>query len=333
MEDTGRLSALDGLRGTAVLLVVSSHLGLQGLQRAGGAGVTVFFVLSGYLITGILLKRPTLKSFYLRRALRLLPALLLMLVVLSIPAALAGSTTYFAAAALTLSYASNWAQVAGINMGVLTPMWTLAVEEQFYLLWPFVVWWVPRRRLVPVLLTVVLASLAIRLSVAPPHATRGTDTTAYALAAGAILASWRPSRLPRLAHPIGWLLIAAAAFYPWVGTTLSPVTAAIGALIVIATVAQTEARVLGATPLAYVGRISYGWYLWHLPLIGLATPANDPDTTRATVAAVAAMAAAALSYGLVEMPVRRWTARRHGTTQPEETVRSRPQPASANRAS
>src|SRR5579862_1099054 len=146
MHRRGYVPALDGLRAIAVLAVLGYHT-WEGAFRGGWVGVDIFFVLSGYLITSILLaerdRRGTIsfRQFYLRRALRLLPALVLCLAVAIALAASQGPTlrdaTTKEAAAATL-YAANWWQVLRPHapIGLLAHTWSLSVEEQFYLCWP-----------------------------------------------------------------------------------------------------------------------------------------------------------------------------------------------------
>ena len=141
---------LDGLRGIAVLLVIGGHLLVPGMGGGAHVGVTIFFVLSGYLITSVLREKHDLAAFYVRRARRLLPALLVWVLALT----LAGVIT--ARDALPpLLYVANWAAVGG---GLSTPLahtWSLATEEQFYLLWPLVL--IAMRRPVGLLVFVILA--------------------------------------------------------------------------------------------------------------------------------------------------------------------------------
>ena len=141
---------LDGLRGIAILAVLAAHTGVPGFaDGGGGAGVTLFFVLSGYLITSLLLAerdkngRVDLRAFYVRRALRLLPALAAVLVVVVVlllaglaPAAAVADTNYAIVIAGVVAYVANWVAVAGQSIGMLGHTWSLAVEEQFYIVWP-----------------------------------------------------------------------------------------------------------------------------------------------------------------------------------------------------
>lgn len=211
---------LDGLRGLAVLAVLAYHLDLPFAPRGGAVGVTLFFTLSGYLITTLLLREVQasggvrLGAFYGRRALRLLPALLLLAAAVaaysrwSPPPASAEANN--AALPYVLLYAANWYRaVEGFqSMGLLEHTWTLAVEEQFYLLWPAVVlialalvartgaargadW---RRGLLGVALVGSVAPLIVRLAIwdgLEPSAARvlnGTDTAADPLMMGCALA-------------------------------------------------------------------------------------------------------------------------------------------------
>ena len=136
---------LDGLRALAVVLVMGSHFNLPGFSSGGFVGVTLFFVLSGYLITSVLVAERhaigsvSLRRFYLRRAARLLPALAVLLVVVG-GSLVAMDAAGVAAAGVTSAalYVSNLAVAAGVNTGPLEHTWSLAIEEQFYLVWPAV---------------------------------------------------------------------------------------------------------------------------------------------------------------------------------------------------
>ena len=216
---SGRVLGLDGLRALAVALVLGFHFGLGGLG-GGFLGVDVFYVLSGFLITGLLLaeyerrERIGLGAFWLRRARRLLPALLLVLVAVTVMvrfAEPAGAYPGYRGSALSaLFYASNWWQIATsgnyfVSTGAVSPLthtWSLAVEEQFYLVWPLVVLAVlhlsgPFRRGVRVLLGVaVVGAVASAVEMAVlyhpgANTTRvyfGTDTHAQSVLVGAGLA-------------------------------------------------------------------------------------------------------------------------------------------------
>ncbi|HEY5110274.1 MAG TPA: acyltransferase, partial [Acidimicrobiales bacterium] len=214
-----RVLGLDGLRAVAVLLVLGFHFGL-GWLGGGFFGVDVFYVLSGYLITGLLLaeferrERIGLAAFWLRRARRLLPALLLVLVAVTLLVRFAepsGAVPGYRGSALSaLFYVSNWWQIASsgnyfVATGATSPLthtWSLAVEEQFYLVWPLVVLAVLHvagsfRRGVRVLLAVaavgVVASVVemgvlFRPGANPTRIYFGTDTHAQSVLIGAALA-------------------------------------------------------------------------------------------------------------------------------------------------
>src|SRR5688572_2803154 len=152
----GYLPALDGLRGVAVLLVVFWHAGM--LPRgAGHAGVTLFFVLSGYLITRLLVEeldgrgRVSYRGFYRRRLLRLFPALIALGLVISAYYMATGRAALLAGdLGGAWLYLTNWLIIFGNNQGLFDHTWTLAIEEHFYLLWPafLVLVWSPRRPLI-----------------------------------------------------------------------------------------------------------------------------------------------------------------------------------------
>jgi peptidoglycan/LPS O-acetylase OafA/YrhL len=309
---------IEGLRAVAVLLVVLAHAGVPGLS-GGFVGVDVFFVISGFLITGLLRReyaatgRIRLARFYARRAVRLLPLATLVIVV-----TLAGAwylappvrfTTWAGDAVAAATYTMNVRLDTGGTdyFGDPAPspfqhFWSLAVEEQFYLLWPLLV---ARGRIGPVLMAAVtVGSFAWSL-----YATSyfGTAGRAWELGAGALLALVTTGHRPWLA----WAGLAAVgtAAVLFDETTRFPGTAAL--LPVLGTVAVIAAggnRLLSTAPLRWLGRMSYGWYLWHWPLLLLA-----PAGTAARIAvAVAALGFAVVSHHLLENPVRHhrvWTVR------------------------
>ena len=304
---SGHLPALDGLRGAAVLLVMGAHAAvLPG--PAGQVGVAVFMVLSGFLITRVLLMtrdehgRPALRRFWLRRCVRLLPALAVVLVVVAALLAGLGLAQGFGRAAAQI-YVANWVRVATGEDGPLGHTWSLAVEEQFYLLWPLVLWAlatrVPRHRLAVVCAAgaVLLTGWRLGLDVTGHErwAMFGTDTNAGALLAGAALAAHRVDA------PRRWALAAAPVV---IGVSLLPV----GHEVVAAAVATVAATALVGSAeswtapgaLRRVGTISYGLYLWHYPLVWSAGPMGTVGTVGAYVLAVSAAAA---SYRWLEQPL------------------------------
>ncbi len=351
----GYRPGLDGVRALAVLAVVLYHLGTTGGWRStpgGFLGVDVFFVLSGYLITGLLVAehrrqgRIGLGRFYLRRARRLLPALYLLL------AAVVAVGTLLPAQAhrlrgdvpAALAYVTNWWLIwqdrsyfgNGSTPPLLDHLWSLAVEEQFYLLWPVALIGLlalGRGRTWPALVAasagVIGSTVAMALLYSPWQDTGrvyfGTDTRAAALLVGAALAL---APIPRDFFAIGGLvglvaLVASALWLP-AGTPelyrAGFLGVALASAMLVGAAAHPSlplARVLGLAPLRFIGLRSYAIYLWHWPVLVLLGPKllAEPMLSVARVAIVLLLAHA--SYHLVELPIRRgalgrlWRSPRH----------------------
>src|SRR5215212_8279567 len=349
VQTTSRFRAdVEGLRAVAVLAVVVYHAGLSQV-RGGFVGVDVFYVLSGFLITGLLWEELQttaglrLGAFYGRRARRLLPAAVLVLMVtlaaswvwLS-PLQARGAARDAAAAAL---YVANYRfalqrtdYLADASPSPLQHYWSLGVEEQFYLLWPLlllVVFLAGRRLRVrsPAVAAAALVpvgvgsfALSLRLTVvAQPWAFFSLPTRAWELAAGGLvaLAASRLARLPGLAAAtLGWLGLEAIL---WSITRFGPSTPFPGAaaLFPVAGTAAVLAAgcaaprlgpslLLGRWPLQLGGRLSYAWYLWHWPLLVLAPAVVGHPLSpvpRLGLAAAGGLLAAA-TVRLVENPVR-----------------------------
>ena len=339
---------LDGVRMVAVYLVVAFHARL-GLWSGGFVGVDVFFVLSGFLVTRILVRdlasagRVQWRTFYARRVRRILPAALIALVVTAIAYSIVASPVEMADALggfrAAFFYVANWFFIrqstnyfaANVNTNPVLHFWSLAVEEQFYLAWPLLLgsayflarragryrWWVLRG----VVVAAGVASAVAALHIGATNLDRayyGTDTRAYQLLAGAALAL-SPQLLAlgaRFRRAAGWasgIALAALVVFATSAFTMSAITRGIvvtaltGALLVALENARggPARRVLSWGPCAYLGRISYGTYLWHWPVVVLVTHDYKPDPVQLFVtSAVCATALAALSYHLVEHPVR-----------------------------
>ncbi|MGO8961222.1 MAG: acyltransferase family protein [Streptosporangiaceae bacterium] len=347
---------LDGLRALAVLVVVAYHVNL-GWAQGGLLGVGIFFTLSGYLITDLLLAqqaatgRLQMISFWQRRARRLLPALFVMLAVVAGWVALLQRGQLLAlrgAMAAAVGYVSNWWLIAHnssyfARFGPPSPLghlWSLAVEEQFYLVWPWLVLLglhlVRGRsessrgyRLATATILLAAASAALMALLYHPgyDPTRvydGTDARAFELLIGAALAFVRPSRaMPadptrraRLlldgAGAAGLLVIAvlvwrtsqySPSLYRGGMVLLSVATAAV--VLAVVSPASRLGRALGWGPLRWLGVRSYGIYLWHFPIIVLTTPAGSVDSLgRGALQVTASVALAALSWRFIEEPIR-----------------------------
>jgi peptidoglycan/LPS O-acetylase OafA/YrhL len=349
-----RAPGLDGVRALAVLIVIGFHEGASGLS-GGFLGVDIFFVLSGFLITDLLVSgydragRMDLAGFWTRRARRLLPALAVMLVVVTAAATVieSGQEASLRPALLAAAtYTSNWYQIlhhvsyfaASAQAGAPPPLdhlWSLAIEEQFYLVWPLIVWcvivWMATRRarVTWALIGVAASALAMTLQYTPggdPSAVYyGTDTHASALLIGAALALACPLRTlaaTPAAHTrrldiggvVGVATLAWAAghfsggdpiVYP-VGLLLAALGAA--ALVAAAAASGVIAAITSWQPLRWVGVRSYGIYLWHWPVIALGTAlvgsaASSPWLWLAETGVTIAVAAA--SWRFIEMPIMR----------------------------
>ena len=348
------LPGLDGLRALAVLAVVAYHEQV-GWAPGGLLGVGVFFTLSGYLITDLLLgqwsehRRLNLRDFWLRRARRLLPAVFVMLAVVTAwvtiadRARLAGLRGAVAAAA---TYSSNWFLIGSSGSyfarfappGPLDHLWSLAVEEQFYLIWPWLLLLglacLRLRRpgtaaalALPVLALAAASAVAMAVlyqpGMDPTRVYEGTDTRAFGLLIGAALAMiWSSSRQAKSAASARILLdgaglvgLAVIALMIWRVGQYSPfayrgglVVLSLATAAVLAAVALPGSLVgsmLGWGPLRWIGVRSYGIYLWHFPVIVLTSPANSgEDLPRAGLQVAASIALAAASWRFIEEPVR-----------------------------
>lgn len=304
-----RIDALDGLRGLAVLLVLLGHSQVPflggGGATAGAAGVTVFFVLSGFLITGLLLaerdRRGTvsLRAFWARRALRLLPALVVFLAGTGVLVVATGNVTWGADLRNSLPVLLYVADFASLHhpIAYLDHTWSLAVEEQFYLVWPLVLLLGARlvraRALWLPLLALTAAGLwwRLRMGAAPGAAwetSRRFDTNLWPLALGGLLAvvcrlRTRPAVVVagRVTLPVAAVglvglpeLVRLAGYPTWVDTVHGQgLSAATAALLVLAAVDRSRARDrarpdwMSAPVLRWFGRRSYAIYLWHYPVL------------------------------------------------------------------
>lgn len=339
---------LDGLRTVAVYLVVAFHAGL-GLVSGGFIGVDIFFVLSGFLVTRILMRdlatagRIRWRQFYSRRVKRILPAALVVLVltafaysIVASPAEMLDALGGFRA---SFFYVANWFFngqstdyfAANVSTSPVLHFWSLAIEEQFYLAWPLVLgglyvvtrragrrrWWVLRAVVAVGAAASAIAALHIG-STNLDRAYYGTDTRAYELLAGALLAlTPQLSHLAERSRPLarwistfalaGLLLLATSAF------AMSPITRGVLvaglAPVLIAALENDRGglakRMLSSHPFTYLGRISYGTYLWHWPVVVIFGHGHDVNPVEMfVVSATIATALAALSFRFVEHPIR-----------------------------
>jgi peptidoglycan/LPS O-acetylase OafA/YrhL len=339
--------ALDGIRALAVAAVVLFHAGVPGIG-GGFLGVDAFFVLSGFLITSLLLSehrsrgRIDLRRFWIRRARRLLPALLTVLLATVIAGhfLLDGDALGLLRtdAYATLGYVANWRMIfrgTGYVAATAAPSplqhtWSLGIEEQFYLVWPLLVaaLLALRRRGRTVLIVLcgagaVVSQLLCAHFFRPEDISRayyGTDTRAQALLIGAALAasligvSTTGRAWVSLAGILGlaaliWLWHAASDQASWLyhgGLTGAALATALLILAVIRRPGSLPARFLGLAPLVWLGRISYGVYLWHWPLFTFVTADNTGLSRWPLLAArlTGTLAVAVAGYYLIEQPIR-----------------------------
>lgn len=343
---------LDSLRGLAILGVILYHINFNWMP-GGFLGVTVFFVLSGYLITDILAiewkrnKRIDLKNFWLRRARRLLPGMFVMLVVVLawitiFHSSLLGKMRGDSLAALL--YFSNWWYIyhklsyfdSFNQLSPLNHFWSLAVEEQFYVVWPFIISLAFRyiKQKSRIILFIVLGAAASALAMAilyepgvdPSRIYYGTDTRAFSLLIGAALALiWPSSRLANKIIPkarlildvVGGIALIVILVMFWKTNQYDPflyqggmVLLSIATALLVANLAHPASRIalfLRFRPLRWMGVRSYGIYLWHYPIIALTTPkvhAGEFSLTRAILQFVLIIVVAQISWKFIENPIR-----------------------------
>jgi peptidoglycan/LPS O-acetylase OafA/YrhL len=347
----GYLPGLDGLRALAILTVVAFHVGAfagRSTLDGGFLGVQVFFVISGFLITALLVEehdrngRISLRAFYARRALRLFPALFAAV-------AVAVAYTTFAPghqlhrtadeAVASIFYWDNWYH--GLHVGnptILLHTWSLSIEEQFYLVWPLLLvlalglaalrtrlWLLPLAGAVAAALGRAVADLAS----SPPPLGRlyfGTDTRADALLIGCTLALVWARGLPRQAAQVStWLSVpalGALAVLMWFETVPGRSLYVIGLLGCSLASAVLIANVLTGRPrllvrllehpgLVFLGKVSYGLYLWHYVVFWIVRDSTGgwSLSSRVALELAIALAVAVASYYLLELPIVRQKAR------------------------
>lgn len=325
-----------------------------GFLPGGFIGVDIFFVLSGFLITSILLNKvgrgePWLADFYARRAKRLLPAVLLLLVAVVIVVSVYGPPSELgqrlSEVRATIFYVANWNLITssedyfaeGLSVSPLRHMWSLAVEEQFYFIWPLVLAGLVAllgrrmRLLVPVGLAIVVSALLLWWHYSPTTVSRayfGTDSRVFQPLLGsafAIFVTLRPvSNWGRTMHRPWWAALGPvtllaltwltfsldgneSAYFRWGAVVVALLTVG---LILDGEIASTSplSRFLAWRPLVLLGMISYGFYLWHWPVIQwISAPEGADFTDRRLVnltQLIVTLAASVASYVLVEKPVR-----------------------------
>ena len=348
-EDRKFRPDVEGLRAVAVLLVVLFHAGIPGLT-GGYVGVDVFFVISGFVITGVLLRErantggTSILDFYARRVRRILPAATLLIIVVAFVAYL---MLGYAAGSLTAND-GRWAAVFLVNFhftsigtnyfssslppSPLQNLWSLSVEEQFYVAFPTLIivvaalrrWWSLRARLTVTLVVAIVASYTWSIVQTASHPTAAyfsPFTRAWELALGALIAVGTASikKLPAgMAAVLTWVGLAAillAGFtfpannngYPGAMVAVPVVGAALviaGGMVVPAWGAE---RLLGLRPFRWTGRISYSFYLWHWPVLILVAEHYGKTTMGVGTNLLLLLVALAISvttFAVFENPIR-----------------------------
>ena len=356
--EMGYLPGLDGVRALAVLGVLFYHADLVWM-KGGFLGVDVFFVLSGFLITSLILEefdrsgRIDFGKFYLGRARRLLPALLLMLAVVAVVVALFyrdAASQLRSDTIASLFYVNNWWYIFSSQSyfefigrpPLLKHLWSLSVEEQFYLIWPAIAFvlvkrW-SRRGVRLVAMVVALASTAWMIALSamngfpdfadPSRAYFGTDSHCMGLLIGAALATaWRPGRMRKDVTPgATWIItgtgvaaLLAVLYYfffvgeytPWLYRSGGFLVLSVIVATLIAMATHPASRLgpwLGMQPWRYIGQRSYGLYLWHWPIFMLTRPNLDVPIDGPLLFAfrlALTFGIAELSFRFFEMPIRR----------------------------
>ncbi len=328
---------LDGIRGLAVVAVMIVHMKIPYLQW-GYLGVDVFFTLSGFLITTILVQEwvetgtINFRNFYARRALRLLPALSLLLIATLLPLNPVALPQRLKAAGIALFYSSNWVRALApdFNLSALAHTWSLSVEEQFYFLWPIALALLLRRcssagKLVSILGLATLASIACRVVLwkAGAGAMRlynGLDTRADSLLAGCLLSLLlsfgilksgiriRPVAIGALAVIAipGLLMVFSSewndSYMFLAGYTLMALGSAALIFLAISPGSPALKAVLSFRPLVWIGSVSYGVYLWHYPIFAYFEGLGWPRLLKVAGMWSTVLAVAALSFYGLERP-------------------------------
>ncbi len=306
----------------AVVLVIVGHsqVSFSGrLTIAGSVGVAVFFALSGFLITSILLEGEGFVRFYRNRALRLFPAMVVFVL-------LAGAVQQVRTGVPMVrvlpaaSYLGNWLDLPGS----MTHLWSLAVEQQFYMVWPVAIALVARWRHGPLVLCLagMTGSLALKLALwdggaGAARLYAGSDTQAWALLSGCLLAVLAHRGLVTLAVPrLGVAVVAGSAFAatvpggPLSNAVVVPLVVPVVAALLVWAACGGDDPLLASSALRYLGRRSYALYLWHPFALGVGVWLAGHDLTALVLGVALTLLLAEMSWRLVEAPFLRLRAGR-----------------------
>jgi peptidoglycan/LPS O-acetylase OafA/YrhL len=319
---THKIPELDGLRAVAILAVMVTHFSHQQVLLGGYLGVDLFFVLSGFLITSLLLSEERaggvgLGNFYARRALRILPPLLA-----SAALALALGAITWQAALAAIFFVAN---IGDVPLAAFVPMWSLSVEEHFYLLWPFLFIALGRHRPrfvgYAILAVVATRVLLLSMKIGVYEQTYARADSLLVGCGAALLLAQRPPRLARWIAPATFVTVMATfALMPWRSFAMMSFGFTILAFVCAALILSVLAndgwvgRLLRRPAMQYVGKRSYGLYVYHAPMLVVFERMRvEGDLGRnifiALAGAAASFAVAEISYRTLEAWARRGSAR------------------------